>query len=167
MEKKMQTITNILRNTDACDVEISTEPKMNKRGNPFYGRVRKHTAYLSLDFGANYTEEVNKELLAEGKEANFQAKESPYERVNEYFVRKGNQLYLQIVLPKGYQSKSIYELDDRPATEQEIKEFTAFFTKSGKSTRQGVDKGREVDMRRVKIENIIAIGGATWAREVA
>ena len=165
--EKMQTITNILRNaTDAVDVEVATEPKMRKANNPYYGRVKKHTAYLGVDFGANYTEEVNKRRLEEGKTADFQAQKSPYERVNEYFVNRGNQLYLQMLLQKDNKSKVIYEVDERPATAEEVEEIKGFFYSSGKASNQGLNEGNEVQMRVVKIENIIAIGGKTWAKEV-
>lgn len=164
---KMQTITNILRNaTDAVDVEVATEPKMKKTNNPYYGRVKKHTAYLGVDFGANYTEEVNRRREEEGKTADFQSQKSPYERVNEYFVRKGDQLYLQMLLKKDNKTKVIYEVDERPATATEAEEIKGFFYSSGKASNQGLNEGNEVQMRVVKIENIVALGGETWAKEV-
>ena len=163
---KMETITNILNVNNVVDIQIATEPKMRKTNNPYYGRVKKHTAYLGVDFGANYTEEVNRRRAEEGKTADFQAKKSPYERVNEYFVRNGEQLYLQMLLKKDNQTKVIYELDERPATESEVDEIKNFFPKKNKPTNQGLTEGNEVQMRVVKIENIIAIGGETWAKEV-
>lgn len=165
--EKYEQITNILRNaTDAVDVEVATEPKMRKTNNPYFGRVKKHTAYLGVDFGANYTEEVNKRRIEEGKSADFQAKASPYERVNEYIVRKGDQYYLQMLLKKDNKTKVIYEVDDRPATDAEVSEIKGFFYSSGSASNQGLNEGNEVLMRVVKIENIIAIGGETWAKEV-
>ena len=166
--EKMQTITDILRNaTDAVDVEIATEPKMRKTNNPYYGRVKKHTAYLGVDFGANYTEEVNRRRAEEGKTADFQAKKSPYEEVNPYFVRKGDQLYLRYMLKADAKPcKTIYEVDDRPATESEVEEIKGFFPKKSTPTNQGLEKGNEVVFRVTKIENIVALGGETWAKEV-
>lgn len=166
MENKFETITNILRNAaDAVDVEIATEPKMKKTDNPYLGRVKKHTAYIGVDFGANYTEEVNKRRLEEGKAADFQAKKSPYEYVNEYFVRKGDQLYLQILMQKDVKVKSLYEVDERPATEEEVKEIGTFMYSHGKATNQGLNDENVVEMRVVKIENIVAVGGHTWAKD--
>ena len=166
MQNKMQTISDILRTNEVVDIEIATEPKMNKRGNPYYGRVTKHTAYIGVEFGKSYSEEINKRRLAEGKTADFVAQKSPYESVNEFFVRKGEQLYLQFLPKKDGETKTIYEVDGRPATECEVNEFKAFFPKSGWGANQGLEKGNEVPIRVVKIENIIAVGGKTWAKEV-
>lgn len=166
MNTKMQKITDILRSCDVVDLEIATEPTMLKRGNPYIGRVKKHTAYLGVEFGKNYTEEVNKRRLEEGKAADFQAKKSPYEEVNEFFVRKGEQIYLRYLLAKDAKpSKTIYEVDGRPATESEIEEIKSFFPQKKSATNQGLEKGNEVDFRVTKIENIVALGGETWAVE--
>lgn len=165
--EKMQAITELLRTAnDAVDVEVATEPKMKKTNNPYYGRVTKHTAYLGVDFGANYTQEVNRRRVEEGKNADFQAQKSAYERVNEYFVCKGEQLYLQLILKQGGETKVIYELDERPATDSEITEFKTYFYASNKAANQGLSEGNEVQIRVVKIENIVAIGGKTWSKEV-
>ena len=167
MENKMNKITNILRNGNAIDIEVATEPKMRKTGNPYMGRVKKHTAYLGVDFGASYTEEVNKRRLEEGKAADFQAKKSPYEEVNEFFVRKGEQIYLRMLLKKDNAKRVIWEIDGRPATENEVSEIKGFLQGGGCAKNQGLESGNEVEMRVVKIENVVAVGGETWAREVA
>lgn len=168
MNAKMQRITEIIDNNNVVDIEISTEPKMNKTGNAYLGRVRKHTAYLGVEFGKNYTEEVNRRRMEEGKEGNFEAKKSPYTYVNKYFDRKGDQLYLRYILAKDAKPcKCIYEVDNRPATEQEIAEIKGFMPSSKNSGKnQGLEKGNEVKPRWVKIQNIVALGGETWATEV-
>jgi hypothetical protein len=71
-----------------------------------------------------------------------------------------------MLLKKDNQTKVIYEVDERPATEEEIAEIKTFFPKQNKPTNQGLSEGNEVQMRVVKLENIIAIGGETWAKEV-
>ena len=86
--------------------------------------------------------------------------------MNEYIVRKGDQYYLQMLLKKDNKTKVIYEVDDRPATDAEVSEIKGFFYSSGNASNQGLTEGNEVLMRIVKIENIIAIGGETWAKEV-
>ena len=49
----------------------------------------------------------------------------------------------------------------------EVKEFKPFFTaKSSWGANQVLEKGNKVPIRVVKIENIIAVGGKTWAKEV-
>lgn len=169
MNDKMERITNIIRAKGAVDIEISTEPSMRKTNNPYLGRVRKHSAYLGVMFGESYTAEVNRRREAEGKTADFKAKKSSYETVNEFFVRKGDQLYLQFMpsMEKDHNPKAIYEVDGRPATEEEVKEIVGFFYSKGDAAKsQGLERGNEVAFRITKIENIIALGGETWAAEV-
>lgn len=167
MESKMNKITDILRNGNAVDIEVATEPKMRKTGNPYMGRVKKHTGYIGVDFGASYTEEVNKRRMEEGKAADFQAKKSLYEDVNEFFVRKGEQIYLRMLLKKGNAKRVIWEVDGRPATEAEVEEIKGFLQGGGSAKNQGLESGNEVEIRVVKIENIVAVGGETWACEMA
>lgn len=162
----MNKITDILRNGSAIDIEVATEPKMRKTGNPYMGRVKKHTGYIGVDFGASYTEEVNKRRMEEGKAADFQAKKSPYEEVNEFFVRKGEQIYLRMLLKKSNAKRVIWEVDGRPATEAEVEDIKGFLQGGGSAKNQGLESGNEVEMRVVKIENIVAVGGETWACEV-
>ena len=158
--ERYEQLTNIIKNNDLVDIEVATEPKMNKTNNPYYGRVKKHTAYLGVDFGKSYTKEVNRRRAEEGKTADFQAKKSPYERVNDYFVRKGEQIYLQMLLKKDNKTKCIYEVDNRPATEEEITAIKGFMPSKSKATNQGLNEGNEVQMRVIKIENIVAIGNS-------
>lgn len=164
---KMQTITRVINTNEMVDVEICTEPKMNKRGNPYYGRVTKHTAYIGVKFGADYTEEVKKRLAEEGKKTEFTAKPSPYKYFNEYFDCIGEQLYLRLILEKDVDIKSIYEVGNRPATKEEIEVIKAFMpTKKSNADYQGLSEENEVKMRRVKIENVVAVGNHNGAVSV-
>ena len=168
MNAKMQRITEIIDNNNVVDIEISTEPKMNKTGNPYIGRVKKHTAYLGVEFGKNYADVVRERLLEEGKPTDFKAKKSPYTYVNKYFDRIGDQLYLRYILAKDAKPcKRIYEVDDRPATEQEAEEIESFMPSNKNSgANQGLSKENIVKPRWVKIQNVVALGGETWATEV-
>lgn len=161
---KLEKITEILRTRNVVDVETATTPTMNKTGNPYIGRVTKHTGYCGVDFGTSYTEEVNRRRIEEGKTADFKAQKSPYEEVNEFFVRKGEQLYLRMILKKENKKPAIWYLDNRPATEQEEKEIKSFLPKKNTAKNQGLEN--VVEYRVVKIENVVAVGGETWAEEV-
>ena len=163
---KLENITNIIETRQVVDVELATEPKMRKTANPYFGRVCKHTAYLGVDFGKNYTDEVNRRREEEGKTTDFQAQKSTYEEVNKYFVRKGEQLYLRMILRQDNEKKVIWYVDDRPATETEIAEIKTFLQGGGSAKNQGLEKGNEVQYRVVKIENVVAVGGVDWAEEV-
>lgn len=161
---KLEQITETIKTKEVVDIETATEPKMNKTNNPYYGRVKKHTAYLNVDFGKNYTDEVNRRRAEEGKSTDFQAQKSLYESVNEYFVKRGEQIYLRFMFSKDTETKSIYTIDERPATDAEVEQIKAFMPNKGKHTNQGLE--RQVDIRIVKIENIVSLGGLDWACEV-
>lgn len=158
----MKTITETiaaLENANATIMlETATDPKMNKRNNPYYGRVKKHTAYIGISFD-NYAEEVNTRRTEEGKDNGFIPKPSIYNRVNKYFVQKGEQLYIQFLFTKDCKIKTIWYVDDRPATTNEIDEFKAFMPQpKGNAAHQGLDTENEVKVRVVKLENIVAVG---------
>lgn len=161
---KLEQITETIKTKEVVDIETATEPKMNKTNNPYYGRVKKHTAYLNVDFGKNYTDEVNRRRAEEGKSTDFQAQKSLYESVNEYFVKRGEQIYLRFMFSKDTETKSIYTIDGRPATDAEVEQIKVFMPNKGKHTNQGLE--RQVDIRNVKIENIVSLGGLDWACEV-
>lgn len=161
---KLEQITETIKTKEVVDIETATEPKMNKTNNPYYGRVKKHTVYLNVDFGKNYTDEVNRRRAEEGKSTDFQAQKSLYESVNEYFVKRGKQVYLRFMFSKDTETKSIYTIDGRPATDAEVEEIKAFMPSKGKHTNQGLE--HQVDLRIVKIENIVSLGGLDWACEV-
>lgn len=161
---KLEQITETIKTKEVVDIETATEPKMNKTNNPYYGRVKKHTAYLSVDFGKNYTDEVNRRRAEEGKSTDFQTQKSLYERVNEYFVKRGEQVYLQFMFNENTKTKSIYTIDGKPATDAEVEQIKSFMPSKGKHTNQGLE--RQVDLRIVKIENIVSLGGLDWACEV-
>ena len=163
---KIANIACVIKLAKVVDIETATEPQMKKTANPYLGRVRKHTAYLGVDFDTTYTEEVNKRRLEEGKSADFAAQKSNYEEIegNPYFVRKGEQTYLRMLLGKDCKTKTIWEVDGRAATEQEIEEIKGFlYSKGNGSGRQGLDESR-VEMRVIKTENIVAVGNEknTW-----
>lgn len=163
---KIANIASVIMLAGVVDIETATEPQMKKSGNPYLGRVKKHTAYLGVDFGTTYAEEVNKRRLEEGKSADFVANKSPYEEIegNPYFVCKGEQTYLRVLLNKDCKTKTIWEIDERPATEQEIAEIKGFlYSKGAGSGRQGLDESK-VEMRVIKTENIVAVGNEqnTW-----
>ena len=161
IKEKVEHISNIIKTCGIVDVEIATEPKMNKKGNAYLGRVKKHTGYIGVKFGANYAEEVRKRLAEEGKKAEFTAKPSPYKYFNEYFDCIGSQLYLRMILEKDADIKPIYEVDNRPATKEEIEVIKSFMpAKKSSAEHQGLTLENEVKMRRVKIENVVGIGNA-------
>lgn len=162
-----ETINNIIANGNTTMVEICTEPKMNKRNNPLYGRVKKRTAYIGVNF-KTYSEVVNERRAEEGNTTDFVANRSIYEHINDFFCRKGEQIYFRLIFDKNIQIKAIYEVDNRPATADEIETIKSFLpSRKSSAEHQGLSEENEVQVRVIKIENLVAIGHETFTEEVA
>lgn len=169
--KNIDTLTNtintIIANGNTTMVEICTEPKMNKRNNPLYGRVKKHTAYCGVNF-RTYSEVVNERRAEEGNTTDFVPNRSVYESINDFFCRKGEQIYFRLIFNKGIEIKSFYEVDNRPATEEEVEIIKSFLpSRKSSADHQGLSEENEVQMRVIKIENVVAIGHERYTEEVA
>ena len=169
--KNINTLTNtintIIANGNTTMVEICTEPKMNKRNNPLYGRVKKRTAYIGVNF-KTYSEVVNERRAEEGNTTDFVANRSIYEHINDFFCRKGEQIYFRLIFDKNIEIKAVYEVDNRPATADEIETIKSFLpSRKSSAEHQGLSEENEVQMRVIKIENLVAIGHETFTEEVA
>ena len=142
-----------------------TEPKMNKRGNDLFGRVKKVCGW-GFDTNADYSRKVNLQLEREGKEANFEALPTWAEPVNKVVYRhkeKTEQLYASVYPTTNFGYFSKYFVDGRPATESELATIEIFTPEKSESSRQGTEK--TIQIRRVKMENIhiITLKGQRYA----
>lgn len=120
-----------------CTVTTLTEPKMLKRGNPFFGRVLKF-AVRNCQFGYDYENAVNNRLEKEGKERSFSANSLPWGawvEPNKVIFHKGN-LYGRFYVAKGAVVKSQYLLDGRLATDAEVAEILKWIPEREESARQ-------------------------------
>ena len=130
---------------------IETEPRMNKRGNPFFGRVKKITSGNYL-IGCDYEQRVQNNEQREGIEPTFEASENKV----GYHIGK-------CVLHNDNTGKDylFYErFDETPPQVQftcdgdviEKQLFEDYLVKSSGYSNQGLD--RTVKVQSVKIENI-------------
>ena len=122
-------------------VSYENEQKMNKRNNPYYGRVT--FVADSLSWGA----------WVEGFE-------------NKVIVHK-EEYYLRLYDVHGKRAKVIYFVDGVPATEEQIAEFMVFVPQSKPSAKQsahGIEEERQVMPKAIKFSNIIefTINGQTF-----
>lgn len=106
-----------------------TEPKMNKRGNPLFGRVKKLAVY-NCQYAFSYENAVNNRLERQGDERNFNAQTMlwgtwviGYE--NRIKIHKG-EYFARFYRAKGCRAIVTYYVDGREATEEEIATIKAF-----------------------------------------
>ena len=163
MTTKVDFLKNLIndggRHTFAS-VQICTDLKMNKKNNPYYGRVQKKSS-LQISLNAVYSNLVNSRLEKEGKENDFIAKENWHTPVfdgkNGSLVahREKGGLYLKVIVNKVLES--IYILDGREATTEEINEIKSFIPVKKEGVNQGLDN--PVIVRVIALENILQVNG--------
>ena len=66
-------VNNVARGTFGITLIAVTEPKMNKKGNPFFGRVQKATYMSNVALGYDYENVVNARLERKGETADYVA----------------------------------------------------------------------------------------------
>ena len=153
-------VNNINKGTFGIQMVSVTEPKMNKRNNPYYGRVQKITYMLNVMLGYNYENVVNNQLAREGKVANFVA-DAPKGREWDMFpyilksTSDSEQMYLRTTMGKVTKVKSIYIIDGKIASDNEVIAIKSFMPKSNGNTNQGTDV--EIVVRDFKLENIVLL----------
>lgn len=142
----------------------ATIPTMNKRGNPFIGRVIKLTYTANVAEKCDYETMVNSRLSKEGKLADFISK-APSGRIwvkgKENILLEGvknpDQKYLRVLWYKHTTTSVCYLVDGRKATPEEVEELKKFMPQ--KSTpNQGLEEGNEVIVRDYKVEGILYMG---------
>lgn len=115
-----------------------TEPKMNKRGNPYLGRVTKR-ARVNGSIGGYYPDMVNHQRAREGLEVDFKAVPRLWgvRIVGTPFVEHRGNLYLEMKVERVLSSE--YLLDGEPVDRAILDPWLPVRKKS-ESSRQGVDK---------------------------
>ena len=141
-----------------------TEPKMNKRGNALYGRVHKATCMVNVALGYSYENTVNNRLAREGKENDFES-QKPFgkswvvglENILLVSDKNAEQYYLRTTMLPNTNSKSVYLVDGRRATEEEVEIIKTFLVKSSKPSNQGLSEEHSVIVRDYKLEGVLAL----------
>jgi len=141
-------------------ITATTLVKMNKRNNPYHEKVYK-TQDSNVFINFNYANSVNKRLVKEGKEANFEAKPRKWGvhvPGTPLILHKDN-YYLEAGYLTKNTPKVTYTMDGE---EVEKAVFENYLPARKPSTTQGLEQ--EVVMRDFKIENIkkVKVGGKVY-----
>lgn len=149
-------LEKVLETKGATIVTIEAEvvPAMRKTANPFFGRVTKVSRVNGM-IGWNYENSVNNQRKREGDDTEFEAHPRKWgERVagTPFVVHKGN-TYLEIKVERVL--GTVYLLDDRPVTTEQMESIRKFLPKTREPSRQGVAK--TVILRDYNLDNIRAV----------
>lgn len=156
----MAMMSNI-KGATICTITTATEPKMNKRGNPLYGRVIK-VAHIQMQFGYDYGKAVNNRLAAAGLPTTFDPMGRSWGRwvvPNKIAENKGEYYLRFYTMEKSSVAEIAYLVDGRRATADELATIKAFTPAPSASARQsevGLDE-HQVQPREYKVSSIVRI----------
>lgn len=142
-----------VRTATFATITTVTEPKMNKGGNPYFGRIRKkQTMNVTINF--DYANSVNNQLKKEDKEAAFVPHARKWgERIQgTCLIQHKGQVYLE-AKPNGKPSASEYFCDGQSIDKSEIALYLPKVNSNAEH--QGVEK--EIIIRDFKLSSISAI----------
>lgn len=154
---ELQVLLAQVRTSTFATITTVTEPKMNKKGNPFYGRTKKRaTSNVTLNF--NYANSVNNQR---NKEADLDKEPEIFvpharkwgERIDgTCLVQHKGEVYAEMKF-NGKPSNIEYFVDGQLT---EKKELALWLTEpKSNAEHQGVEK--EIILRDVKLSNIAEI----------
>lgn len=154
-------------------VVYENEVKMNKRGNPYYGRVTKRTI-VQVDFNGVYQNKVNNSIEKNlGVEGEFTTSPLPYGKwmdglVNKFYEHKG-EIYLRFYEHKGAVSHVTYYLDGVEVGEREMELIAPYLPQpkvwySKKQAEMGLSEDEMVKPYGVKLSNVesVTLNGVTY-----
>ena len=148
-------------------ISYENEQKMNKRDNPYYGRVTKRVV-AQMQFGYSYENACNNRC-ADG--VTFVADSLSWgawvEGLENKVIVHKEEYYLRLYDVHGKTPKVTYYVDGVVATEEQIAEFSQFISKSKPSAKQsahGIEEERQVKPKAIKFRNIVefTINGQTF-----
>lgn len=145
-----------------------TDLSMNKKNNPYYGRVKKATYLANFALGCSYEKTVGAHLEREGIDAEFKAKKPngltwimyPYILQSD---KNPSQLYLRIGETKNMTRKSVLICDGQIVRKDSdlYKEIYSFAKKNDyvpkTQTEAGLTEDTMVKVQNYKIENVYAL----------
>ena len=147
-------------------VTYENEVRMNKRRNPYYGRVTKRVV-AQMSYCYSYENACNNRC-ADG--VTFVADSLPWGTwvvPNKIIVHK-DEYYIRLYDIHGKTPKIEYFVDGKPATLAQYREFSQFFSKSNttseKQSAHGIEEERQVMPRAIKFSCIkeFTINGQTY-----
>lgn len=173
----VEMLSNNLKRGAAVRVTLYKETKMNKRGNPFLGRVTERTIIGGWSVGTDYSTSCNNAAERSGSTETFIGKESWHRVYNEFFnIDKATEskfyLQLQRSAAQGAKSETTYYLDGLRATDEEVAQIKAFIpikkhAQSSSQVEAGIDESRERFFKCIALANIESIeqGSFTYTIE--
>lgn len=164
------TLINLMSNIKGatiCTLTTETTPKMNKRGNALYGRVKK-VSVGQYQFGYSYENAVNNRLAMQGNERTFEAQSRPYGVwvIPNKIAEHNGAMYLRFYAMSNNKPSVSYFVDGRPATAEEL-DIIKFFTPERKPSATQAAEGltdNQVKPCEFRAESIrkISINGAEY-----
>ena len=157
---------NVPRGTFGISMITLTEPKMNKKGNPYFGRVHKASYMTNVALGYDYENVVNARLGRKGLEADFVAEKPKGKSWDNYpFILQSDKdsdvKYLRCTMRPNTISKSVYLLDGQIVKDDNIlAEIKSWLPSKGISVKQvesGLEENEQVVVRDFKLEGVIAM----------
>ena len=168
--KVMKTIKefceHVSRGTFGVSVIAITEPKMNKKGNPYFGRVHKATYMTNVALGYDYENSVNNRLERKGLASDFVAEKPKGKNWDIYpFILQSDKdnsvKYLRCTMRPNTATKVVYILDGKVVNDDNLlSAITSWITKGSYSVKQsesGLTEKEQVIVRDFKLEGIIAL----------
>jgi hypothetical protein len=158
--KKTQIIAALINDGGSAtfaQVSAVVEQKQLKRNNPLKDSVITKLVNYNMLLNANYQNMVNNARVREGKEADFQAKENWFTKVNDGFngsivAKKSDTTCEYLFFACNNAKTEKYFVDGVEATAEQIEVIKAFRPATAKAVNQGLDK--DVVVRTIKIEGI-------------
>lgn len=159
-------VQNVSRGTFGITFIAVTEPKMNKRGNPFYGRVKKATYMSNVALGYDYENVVNARLERKGEEGTFQAEKPKGKSWDVYpFILQSDKdesiKYLRCTMRPNTATKTLFILDGEIVTDADtiiaIKDWIPKSAPSVKQTESGLSEEEQVIVRDYKLDGILCL----------
>lgn len=156
-------------------ITYGNEVRMNKGGNPYYGRLTKVVSG-QMCFNGNYENMVNNRIEREGFEGvEFVSDKLPWGQwveggVNKVITHKG-EFYIRLYPTPNTKMKVTYYLDGVECTESEVsmilKAIAPFLPKQKESAKQsecGLEGVKQLHPQSIKLSNIreISINGVTY-----
>lgn len=157
---------NVSRGTFGITLIAVTEPKMNKRGNPFYGRVKKATYMSNVALGYDYENTINARLERKGEEGNYQSEKPKGKSWLEYpYILQSdkdeNVKYLRCTIRPNTATKTLFILDGEIVTDADtiiaIKDWMPKSAPCAKQTESGLSDDEQVIVRDYKLDGILCL----------
>ena len=159
-------VKEINKGTFGITLVALTEPKMNKRGNKYFGQVKKLTFTTNVALGYDYVGYLKAKARKQGiVDFKFEAEKPkgktwfahPYLLVSDNDETKH---YLRCYYRPNTKSISLYYIDNVLATDEQVEYIKGFMPKSKTSEKQlssGLSEENEVLVRDYSFESIVAL----------